>query len=698
MRLVQTTLYNCGPHEELHLVWHPGTNLLTGCVGAGKSTVLEMIGYALTGDLSSGLTKEERIRADAERGDTACVELVLEHQGSTATIRRYLNCSRQVLELGEQTFYSAREVQNELERWLGVTARQIAEHVFVSQWQMFAFLSMPDSARADFFNRLFGIERLRKLHTRLGELIGKLPAASAEPLLEHCLSEMAEVDGAITQTRHSIADVLQSVPELATPNFNPASSTERVKLDELVRTRDLRRHFTNLDLEREETLAALHELDLERQEVLEEMTGPAAAELRQRLGRLRQSRQQQATYNELAARKQQLEAMLADLDLHRPAPFDRMLYDETVLVDLRTRQTILERFFAGLADGRPACTECGTPRETLLADSDRHLQELEAICRRRQDLETAWQNQLQYSAALADFHRSHEHLERLLADCCQRLDACCVGDDDPATDEETLGRELDVRVKLELRLEVVNSNHDFLYTHYVNTLAKLEQLGDVEQTPESDKAEPLTLNSRCQLQTDYWPRYLQLQERLHGLEERRRALESRLGELEESVVREKERLATLGRLERLRGLFHHSAVPAALVLGQRHTLTGATNELLESFGVSYRLALDDRLRFKAVLPSGQQRPATALSGGERVLLALAFRVAIHRRFAGDTGLLVLDEPTAGLDAGSLAALESAFVQLRNSSGAGAFQLIMVTHEERLVPWFDQAHALAKGSG
>ena len=78
-----------------------------------------------------------------------------------------------------------------------------------------------------------------------------------------------------------------------------------------------------------------------------------------------------------------------------------------------------------------------------------------------------------------------------------------------------------------------------------------------------------------------------------------------------------------------------------------------------------------------------------MSGGEKVILALAFRIAVNSLFASDLGLLCLDEPTAGLDDDNMQCLEKALARLKDLSSERGLQCIIVTHEsERLARLFD----------
>jgi ABC-type nitrate/sulfonate/bicarbonate transport system ATPase subunit len=95
--------------------------------------------------------------------------------------------------------------------------------------------------------------------------------------------------------------------------------------------------------------------------------------------------------------------------------------------------------------------------------------------------------------------------------------------------------------------------------------------------------------------------------------------------------------------------------------------------------------VDDTLAFVADFGDGRQHPALRLSGGQKVVLALAFRVAVLGQLAAGVGLLCLDEPTAGLSRQSLTCVEVALDRLRALSSSTGLQVILVTHEPRAGP-------------
>ena len=136
------------------------------------------------------------------------------------------------------------------------------------------------------------------------------------------------------------------------------------------------------------------------------------------------------------------------------------------------------------------------------------------------------------------------------------------------------------------------------------------------------------------------------------------------------------------RLENLRQVLHRDNLPKVL-LQQRLAAAGLdTNEALEVFGCPFRLApREDRLSYRASFFDGRDQPIERLSGGEKVITALAFRIAVNARFAGALGLLCLDEPTVYLDADNVRCLEPALARLRQHAQTTGLQCVLITHED-----------------
>jgi exonuclease SbcC len=97
---------------------------------------------------------------------------------------------------------------------------------------------------------------------------------------------------------------------------------------------------------------------------------------------------------------------------------------------------------------------------------------------------------------------------------------------------------------------------------------------------------------------------------------------------------------------------------------------------------------DQDLTFKVFFSGQLPVKARQLSGGQKVILAIAFRAALDRVFGHDTGMMYLDEPTAGLDADNVKYFHEALQKLAEKSGTDR-QLVVITHVHELSGVFDQ---------
>lgn len=118
----------------------------------------------------------------------------------------------------------------------------------------------------------------------------------------------------------------------------------------------------------------------------------------------------------------------------------------------------------------------------------------------------------------------------------------------------------------------------------------------------------------------------------------------------------------------------------------------ANNAALETWWHRYtdddRREADDRLDAFGIGASARHRPLRTLSAGERQ------RVLLARAFAGEPGLVILDEPTAGLDVGGR---EDLMKRLDVAAASTNAPLVLVTHHLEEIPAsFDRVLLLRDG--
>ena len=124
--------------------------------------------------------------------------------------------------------------------------------------------------------------------------------------------------------------------------------------------------------------------------------------------------------------------------------------------------------------------------------------------------------------------------------------------------------------------------------------------------------------------------------------------------------------------------------------------TETVNKFLEDFDALYRVVSDvENMSFRYYYLDGRDVGTDGalpsiieLSGGEKCIMACAFRFATYVMFSQDSGLLVLDEPTAYLDSTHVSKFAQIIPKLKRTAESLDTKLIMATHERACIPFMD----------
>ena len=108
-------------------------------------------------------------------------------------------------------------------------------------------------------------------------------------------------------------------------------------------------------------------------------------------------------------------------------------------------------------------------------------------------------------------------------------------------------------------------------------------------------------------------------------------------------------------------------------------LCSVVNEELRLFDDPFRVEVSDDLSFVAYFEDERVIPSKALSGGQKVMLALSFWSAVSRVFAKNLGVMCLDEPSDGLDVDNNELFLQILQQWRQLLHQRGQQVILITH-------------------
>ena len=198
MRLHWLSMTAIGPFADrteldLSRFGDSGLFLIEGPTGAGKSTVLDSITFALYGKLAQSTGVPERMKSHhAPPGTEPVVELVFETQSGLYRIRRTPSYERNkkrgagtitanmTVKLwrlssatdrtgGELLSNNLGDVEDEITRAVGLSHAQFVQTVLLPQGEFAAFLRADTSSKRALLQRLFGTELIARTQDRLIE-------------------------------------------------------------------------------------------------------------------------------------------------------------------------------------------------------------------------------------------------------------------------------------------------------------------------------------------------------------------------------------------------------------------------------------------------------------------------------------------------------------------------------------------------
>jgi DNA repair exonuclease SbcCD ATPase subunit len=142
-------------------------------------------------------------------------------------------------------------------------------------------------------------------------------------------------------------------------------------------------------------------------------------------------------------------------------------------------------------------------------------------------------------------------------------------------------------------------------------------------------------------------------------------------------------------VERVRMVLHRDQLPNIVAQAYLGALNTKLSDYLSIFESTFMAQIKPDISIECQFPGGHIATAERLSGGQKVMLGIAFRFAIYDLFAQSLGFMVLDEPTVYLDSDHVESVFTLLERVKSYSAAAGLQLIVVTHEMRLAGVLDK---------
>lgn len=707
MRIVQTVLRNMGQHENTKVRFGTGLIGIFGRNGVGKSNLLKLGGYAnLTNDFSrNNKPKLQNIRYAAGKKDPAYSETEWEHDGHSFVIVRGLqNPKRDSLrsDLLENPVHKDEEIDEWVGKLLGLpNYKYLADaYVFVDQGQLTSFIADDPATRAKGFANLCGTTIAEACWKELGDQITK-----DTPLTVDVIDNSDDLRRQIGQAEETLSEARIRLRKRKKRLLDEETAKQlQEKVDAAAQRLVLIRQLKKAKAELQESHAAYVEAKEQRAlyrravEGKQAEAGDAAKRLplvREQLRTLAEKAKQFVAHREVNRELTSLVRPKEPKSSEPEASFRQSLSEDLggLRAELKRAQEIEKNI------GKRKLAECPTCGSSVAGMHD-HLQHQKSIIEGHPKLIEAKEKSLQqvdellrqWAAYRSDARSYQEQSERLV----RQLETMPAGERlSPEKKEQLVAKETQYVGLLAAVTDAEKRLTDFqdeFTAAKVNWQAdsigvKRIRAGLAECTvkPEEVADAKLRLAKHQAAETEI----ATLRERCSNAKRVIADKQTELDTLQKRIAQTARMREWTALLQQMREVLHRDKLPKIVHEAYQEQLLPEANALLEKFRQPFAIETAENLVFRVRKPDGTLENADGLSGGEKVIFALAIRWAVHGLSAAGLSMLVLDEPTAWLDEANMLYLRESLPHLGAEARSRGLQLILVTHESSLKSVFDQ---------
>lgn len=713
MRLIKAEFKNFCQHRDLSVDFAPNLNAILGPNGAGKTNLLNGLYFALTGDMRGYGVNSDNICQLAAADEHSYVKLSFEHGGAKAEVKRGLNPNHSSLRLqGEDKEYNKTgDINKKIEELIGLPKRILSDFIFIEQTKISAFLSMRPSDRAIALQRLFGTQQCEKAWVAIGEHMKRIVIPTPKIDIE-------AVNKRIEACRLRLS-YLRSALE-ACPIYDDWSL--RTDPDFLLKNQwDKRQELEQELLELKEQLASSR-YHLQETELVQKTQTENLDRVIKQLEAIDTTAAQNIVhqwdfYHKMTGTRQRLEDDIDELEAEpaknpKPGnPPDDYLDEEALLKffgdtrELEVELHNLKNFIRTVDKGAntAVCPSCATvfPAEEVENKQAKADEMAETVAARKDRMHRS----KDYAESVKAYKTWAVNYKRRTMDVAARMEELSGVINPPTTTLEDAKEEIQKASQLTqqqktllAKLKIAESSCSGAKMR-AEMLAKSVEEKEAQQAafrlPKGDIKKLLAEASRrLDAKEQAYKERIRINAEVQSLAVALEADEKAALEASKVLLKAEKYKEWINTLDGTRAVLHKDALPKLVSQRYLMALEGEINTILTELNAPFRIQTGDDLSFVAEFANGSTHRAERLSVGQQSILSLALRIVVNATFAGDTGLLALDEPTEGLDADNLHGLEIALRRLQTLSKDRGLQCLLVTHENALEPLFDNVLMLS----
>jgi len=670
VRVETVELENVRSHTESKIQFQRGFNCLVGGVGCGKSSVLYAIDFALFGD-PIGRSYEYLLREGAEAGK---ITLQFTHSGKNYTLTRGLRKRGKGIgqDLEQLKLYEndkliaqvkSEAVAEQLKSITGLDKELFREVVWVRQEQLKKLLDMTPRERQKSVDELFGLSDYEVAWSNLQgvqkEYEGEKKAYERDPDIVIMERLHSEHDKSVAEFAN-VQDQLEGLKK----RYSEAETTLNEATARLQSLEELRKQTEELMRKETQLKTSI------------ENTEDNSARLADEIAR---------TNTSIESLNEKIQSLESELKTHQEKLKKAALYPEQTPEDLRKHLQALEEQLRSIGGEQEA-----TKKE--MREAEKRLSSLTAenkcpLC--LQDLSDEYKTDLlnrlnkansEGKTRLDELQKNLDELNELrnlvsnvalsLQTIAPRIQDLRGRVSDESQELEKLSKEFEEKQQLEKQLR--------------------EQLGAVRK--DIVKFDLAQLEKVRKLRDQAFLEYSDVKSKLETTETRKNDLAFRMEELKQRIDNAQQKLDRKQRIERLLEIVtgvrdaYRSIQPrmrSEFVTYLQRMIQQFLDDLTGGVGPALIVKIDDTYSPIVTGEEGYERDVTNLSGGERTLLAFAYRLGLGQlimqsRTGHGLYTLLLDEPTESLgrEDGSIDRLAEAISRLKAIE-----QIIAVTHSE-----------------
>ena len=680
MKAKKLHLLNYCQHRDLTVEFDPDAGLvgIVGEMGAGKSNVVGAIAAAVSGNFDRN--KKSRLVTLGEKVGSIDFNVEVE-PGVNYSVFRSLNTSKATVVTPDDEISGADSVTQFLLDRLQVDQSVLQNIVFVRQTEISEILFCPPSERDRMASKFFGLEKAvaleKDISTRINGInLITLPESVAKIRQKIGFAFDREVIWSEELKRIGTPDIEELKSLETNLTLYLANNKESDDRKEYVRHRDeLRAKIKTLNSTALEDSINAIPIDRLRSKLSEEQR---KADLCTRRATLSKEKARFISEIERVGPSPVLAQEIQDLEID----IDRISRQESVNESAVTlRQQMLAKMRTGIA---PICDTCNSQ---LLPTGVRDMQSLV-------DNDTSKKKD---TARLASLRGSLSLMRQRLLEWEKRSSTPKTRLQEAIDEETSLGEDQGPGdpEKWKGMIDTYNGMTKKLASNQ-------EELEDLQKTLDG-LLEPDRSNQ--QVPEDFDPsaaqlRSLQIQTHIRNTQKAQEELVIAKTELEllnQSLERamaiEAEnsiQSALKVSLIRIRQQFHPDGAPRELIGRRIERMEHKINELLCAFDAKFTVSASGGFSFLAHFNNkAGSIEATELSGGEKIMLSICFRIACIQTFSSSVGLMVLDEPTVWLSKAGVASFKKVLDRMKSMSKELGFQFLIITHSDELLECFDQ---------